>query len=199
MSIQLPENLESLIGSERKLFSVKAKYAHTRKNAMFIIFWSFLWNGILAASTFEAFSKWLSGQGVLTVTEIISYTWSFIFSELIFWLFILIGFLVLIRGIVMFFQTWWYFVGTQTRFITSKKGEIRSIDWEQFNWNIQVKILKDTWNITLLMRTWKMSRNNEGGDQYVPDKIEMVEISNVVEVERICREMIKDNDPTPAS
>jgi hypothetical protein len=42
-----------------------------------------------------------------------------------------------------------------------------------------------------------VSREN-GPDRYVPDVIDIVEIPNAFEVEKICRRRIKENDPTPA-
>ena len=88
-------------------------------------------------------------------------------------------------------------MGTPTRLVHYQKGRIRSIDWEQFSGYIEVDGTTDRGNISLQMRTGKIVHRSRGLDSFVPDVVYISGISNVFEVERICRRRIKENDPTP--
>jgi len=76
-------------------------------------------------------------------------------------------------------------------------GSIRSVDWEQFSGDIEIRGNDQKGNITLGMRTGRMVSRKNGPDQYVPDTLYMSGIQNTLEIEKICRQRIKENDPTP--
>ena len=55
-------------------------------------------------------------------------------------------------------------------------------------------------NITLQLRTGKMVSRKNGPAQFVPDIVYISGIKDeVLEVEKICRKRIKENDPKPAN
>ena len=83
------------------------------------------------------------------------------------------------------------------RLIHYHKGNIRSIDWEQFSGDIELSGNNQKGNISLQMRTGRMVSRKNGPDRYVPDVIYISKIPNVFEIEKICRKRIKENDPTP--
>ena len=89
-------------------------------------------------------------------------------------------------------------MGTPLRLIHYHKAKMRSIDWEQFSGDIEVKGDINKGSIVLKMRTGRMVSRKNGPDRYVPDVIYMSKIPNAFEIERICRKRIKENDPTPA-
>lgn len=54
-------------------------------------------------------------------------------------------------------------------------------------------------NLSFEMRTGKMVSRKNGPDRYVPDTVYIAGIEDVFEVERFCRQRIRENDPTPAN
>jgi hypothetical protein len=110
--------------------------------------------------------------------------------------FVLVGILMMAAGLISMFKKGGLFVGTPTRLIHYRNGTLRSIDWEQFSGDIEVSGNEEKGNITLGMRTGRMV-SKKSGDQYVPDTIYISAISDVFTVEKICRQRIKENDPTP--
>jgi len=113
-------------------------------------------------------------------------------------IFLLVGISILVWGISSILNKGGYFVGTPTRLVHYQKGNIRSIDWEQFSGDIEVNGNTQKGNISLQVRTGRMvHRSNNKSDEYVPDVIYITGIPNVFEIEQICRTRIKENDPTP--
>ena len=41
------------------------------------------------------------------------------------------------------------------------------------------------------------SQSENGPDEFVPEIVHLSGIENIVDIEKICRERIKENDPTP--
>ena len=113
--------------------------------------------------------------------------------------FVLVGIIMLAWGFYSMFKKGGIFVGTPLRLIHYQKGSVRSIDWEQFSGDIEVKAKTRSGTISLQMRTGRMVSRKNGPDKYVPDVIYMVDIPDVFEIERVCRRRIKENDPTPPS
>jgi hypothetical protein len=120
---------------------------------------------------------------------------------LIIGVFVLIGLGMLAGGFYAMYRKGGYFVGTPLRLIQYRKGTIKSVDWEQFSGNMEVKAntrsLKG--NLSLEMRTGRTVSRKNGPDRYVPDVIYLSDIPYVLEIEKICRRRIKENDPTPAT
>lgn len=54
-------------------------------------------------------------------------------------------------------------------------------------------------DISMELRTGKMVSRKNKPDEYVPDILYILGVSNVLEIEKICRNRIKENDPTPAT
>jgi hypothetical protein len=88
-------------------------------------------------------------------------------------------------------------VGTPNRLISYQSGNIRSIDWEQFTGDIEISGDDLKGSIILQMRSGRMVSQKSGSERYVPDTIFITGIPDVFTVERLCRERIKENDPTP--
>jgi len=111
---------------------------------------------------------------------------------------ILVGVGVLAWGIYFLVKKGGYFVGTPERLINYRNGKIRSIDWEQFTGDIEVSGNEKKGDISLQMRTGKMvNTSDDTTSRYVPDFIYISGVSNIFEIEKICRKRIKENDPTP--
>jgi hypothetical protein len=201
--IYLPEDLETVIGSEKKEFAVKAKRAQPGKVSGGLIIFGLVW----LAFTSIFFIAFL---GPLFVGEEVEFTSNGVPAvaspdnlspvlgpAIIIGIFVLVGVAMLGSGLYAFFKKGGYFVGTPTRLIHYQNGKVRSIDWEQFSGDIEVKGNAELGNLTLQLRTGKMVSRKNAPDRYVPDTLYISGIPDVFEIERICRTRIKENDPTP--
>ena len=200
----LPRELNSSLGSERKDFAVKAGRAQPRKKSLAIILFGTFWTAftsifvvVFLGPLFVGKEVHFEANGVPTVAGPDNLE-PILVPALIIGLFVLIGLVMLFSGFYSMFKKGGYFVGTQNRLIHYYKGNIRSIDWEQFSGDIQVNGNIQKGNISLQMRTGRMVSRKNGPDRYVADVIDMSQIPNAFEIERICRRRIKENDPTPA-
>ncbi len=133
-------------------------------------------NGVPTSASFENF------EPVLVPTLIIS-------------IFVLCGLGLFFSGLYTLFQKGGIFVGTNNRLIKFYKGNINSYDWEQFSGNIELNSLKG--DLILQLRTGKMVRRKDKSDEFVPEIIFISGVSNVLDIEKICSDRIKENDPTP--
>lgn len=83
--------------------------------------------------------------------------------------FVIVGFAVLGSGIYMLVKRGGYFVGTPTRLVHYRNGNIRSIDWEQFIGDIEVNGDTQKGNISLQLRSGHMVSQKNSSDRYIPD------------------------------
>jgi hypothetical protein len=201
----LPRDLNTNIGSERKDFAVKAGRAQPTKASLALILFGTFWTAFTSIFVFAFLGPLFVGKevhfesnGVPTVAGPDNLG-PIVVPAMIIGLFVLIGLGMLAGGFYSMFKKGGFYVGTPLRLIHYRKGTIRSMDWEQFSGNIEVKARKQTQkgNISLQMRTGRMVSRKNAPDRYVPDVIFMSEIPNVIEIERICRRRIKENDPSP--
>ncbi len=138
----------------------------------------------------------LSINGVPTVASLYNLS-PLIMPAIIIGIFVLTGIGMVSWGIYSLYKKGGYFIGTPTRLLYYRNGNIRSIDWEQFSGDIEVNGNDKKGNISLQLRTGKMESRKNSPDRYVPDIIYISEIPNAFKIEQICRKRIKENDPTP--
>lgn len=201
--VMLPPELRSVIGTESKDFAVKARRSQPVKMSMALIIFGMLW---LAFSSIFV----IAFLGPLFVGETVYFTANDVPTEagpgnygpivlpaIIIGIFVLVGILMVGFGIYSLMKKGGYFVGTPTRLISFQDGAVRSIDWEQFSGDIEMKGEDMKGDLTLQMRSGRMVSSKSGSDRYVPDTIYMSGIAGLYEVEKICRKRIKENDPTP--
>ena len=202
-NIILPADLDAAIGPEKKDFAVFAGRAQPRQKSFSLIRFGVLWIAFIGIFVFAFFGPLFQGKevhfeanGVPTVASLDNLD-PIIFPAIIIIFFVLVGIGILSKGIYSLLQKGGYFVGTPTRLVHYKNGNIRSIDWEQFSGEIEFNGNASKGNISLQMRTGRMVSRKDEPDRYVPDVIYISEIPDVFEVEQICRRRIKENDPTP--
>ncbi len=201
----LPDDLNTVIGTEKKEFAVKAKRAQPGKVSMSLILFGTVW----LAFTSIFFVAFL---GPLFVGEEVAFTTNgvptvagpgnlgpILLPALIIGVFVLVGIAMMGSGIYSMFKKGGYFVGTPTRLIHYQNGTVRSIDWEQFSGDIEVNGDAEKGNLSLQMRTGRMVSSKNSPDRYVPDTIYISGIASVFEIEQVCRKRIKENDPTPST
>ncbi len=203
-NISLPKPLVEAIASESKDFVVKGERAYPLKKSIpFLLFglgWT-VFSGVFVALFFGPLffgqEVHFTSNGVPTVASPDNLE-PLLFPGIIIGVFLLIGFGMIGVGIFKLFKKGGYFVSTPTRLIQYRKGNIKSTDWEQFSGNIEVNHKGNKGNITLELRTGKMVKRKNAPSRYVPDIIYIAGIPNVFRVEQICRQRIKENDPTPS-
>ena len=193
---RLPEDLSSIIGSESKDFAVKAGRAQPFKTSLSLILFGTAWTAftsifviVFLGPLFLGKEVHFESNGVPTVASPDNLG-PILVPALIIGLFVLVGIGMLSWGIYSMFKKGGYFVGTPTRLIHYQKGKIRSIDWEQFSGDIELRGDIHKGNISLQMRTGKMVSRKNGPDKYVPNVIYISEIPRVFEIEQICRRRI---------
>ena len=203
--ISLPSELLKYIGSESQDFAVKAKRANPPKTSIFFILFGAVWLAFTSIFVFAFLGPLFKGKEVeFLVNDVPTVAgpgnWGpIVFPSIIIGIFVLVGLLMFGSGIYLLFKKGGYFVGTPVRLISYQKGTFRSIDWEQFSGDIEVKGDELKGHISLGLRTGKMVSSKNGPDRYVPDTFYISAIPGALEIERICRKRIKENDPTPPS
>ncbi len=202
-SSPLPPELLQAIGSESQDFAVKAGRAQPLKNALSTLLFGFTWTAFSSVFVFAFLGDLFQGKevhfktnGVPTVASLDNLG-PIIAPGLIILIFLLIGFAMLGYGIYLLLKRGGYFVGTPTRLIQFQGGSLRSIDWEQFSGDIDVRGGAERGTITLQLRTGQMVSQKNGPSRYVPETIYISNIPNAFQVEQLCRKRIKENNPTP--
>lgn len=201
--IFLPEDLSTVIGSEKTEFAVKAKRAQPGKVSIGLIFFGTIWLAFTSIFFFAFLGPLFVGEEVEFTTNGVNTVAGpgnlgpVLVPALIICIFVLVGIAMFSYGIYSFFKKGGYFVGTPTRLIHYYNGTVRSIDWEQFSGDIEVKGNSQQGNLLLQMRTGRMVSSKNSPDRYVPDTLYISGITDVFEIEQLCRKRIKENDPTP--
>jgi hypothetical protein len=196
----LPQELNNIISSEKKDFSLKSGRAQPLKKTFSIISVGTILLIIVSVSIKSFLYPIFQGGESHFKINGIETTASFdnlgpaIFPGIIIGIFLIISIVTIIQGIYSIFKKGGYFVGTPTRLIHYQKGKIKSIDWEQFTGNIEI----NNNALSLEMRTGKFINKKRGADKYIPDIIYISEITNIFEIEKLCRKRIKENDPNPS-
>lgn len=113
--------------------------------------------------------------------------------------FLVAGLSILITSIYKLLKKGGYFIGTPQNLVIYQDGNIRTIDWEQFSGDISLSQSNGKGNIALQLRTGNVITQKNKSSRIEPEVIYIVGIKNAVGVERICRQRIKENDPTPAN
>lgn len=111
-------------------------------------------------------------------------------------IFILVGMALTSFGFYLLFEKGAHFVSTPNRLISYKKGSITLYDWEQFSGNMEINDADG--DIFFELRTGTISSSKNSPSRYVPDKIHICGITNVVDIAAICKNRIKENDSTPS-
>lgn len=196
----LPNELRTAIDMEPMDFAVKTKRKHGFKDTAMFLFFGGIWTIFTSFFIAIFFGPLFFGNEVHFDLNGVPTTASWDNLEPLFFpavflgFFMLIGLVFIIVGLVRMLSPGGYFVGTETRLISYRNGNLNSIDWEQFNGNIRMKNRNGFGNLILELRT---GRSGDKG-RYIPNKVQMIGINDVGKIEQKCRIRIKENDPTPA-
>jgi len=202
-NIILPQDLNTAIGAENQDFAVKAKRAKPFKDSIFLFIFGIIWTSFSILMAFLMVGPILQGKethftsGGVDMVAGPGNLGPIILPGIMIGIFVLVGIGILGFGISALLKEGGYFVGLPTRLLNYQKDNLRSIDWEQFSGDIEVKGSAQKGTIKLQMRTGEMVSRKNGPSRYVPDNIYICGAPNVFEIEQICRKRIKENDPTP--
>ncbi|CEN49013.1 conserved hypothetical protein [Capnocytophaga canimorsus] len=103
-------------------------------------------------------------------------------------LFSLVGTWVFVSAFFMIFSKGGYFVGTPTRLIHYKKGDVKIYMWELFTDEIEADIDKNYIRFTLKIGKYERKDKTE---VFAPYKVEIISAENVSKIERVARERIR--------
>jgi hypothetical protein len=202
-NISLPPELNAELGSENQDFAVKADHLQPIKKSLSVIIIGVIWAALNSVFVFSMILPILRGREVeYTVNNVPAAAGPGNYGPVLTPA-VLVGVLFLIGvgiigfGIYSLFNPGGYFVGTSTRLLNYRKGNIKSIGWEKFSGKIWVDGDAQKGNIALQMKTGKMIRRKNGPAKYVPDVTYISGIPSVSEIERICKKRIKENDLNP--
>jgi len=199
----IPKELNQILGDEPVDFILKAKWNHSRTKFKSLLFISIIWNAFVFIFLYVMYVPlFKKGEVHFIVNDIPTVaTWdnlqALLIPSLILGVFLIVGIFMIIWSFITYFQEGGYFAGTPSRFIKYRKGKAEIYDWEQFTGNMRIKTNRNSGSLEFLLRTGKI-QSNDNGKGFVPDRIEIAGISNVLEIEKKCRKRIKENDPTPA-
>ncbi len=201
----VPNELRTIIDSEEVDFVVKAGKKLPNNIVIKYFFFGLFWLAILSIGLYPTLKGYFQGVtfnfSAASFQEVIAILKTNINKQLLifFGVFISIGFGALGYAVYLFFQKGAFFVGTATRLIKYRKGNITMTDWEQFSGNIKINQKGLLGNIKLELRTGSLQSRagDSGSKRYVPDIIYITAIENVISIEKKCSMRIKENDPTP--
>jgi len=201
--LSLPQELDSVVGSESRDFAVMAKRTRPIGKSLplvtvgaFCIAISVFVSWIFFGQILEGGEAHFKINGVAT-SAILENFGPALMPSFVLGFFALFGVVLLGSGIYSLFGKGGYFVGTPTRLIHFRNKNVRSIDWEQFSGDIELSNRGRSGDLSIQLRTGRMVRRKNGPDRYVPEVIYLSGIPNVFEIESVCRKRIKENDPTP--
>lgn len=199
----LSTDLQSVIGTEKIDFSIISKRNQPLNKSLGTISFGAMWTAFTSIFVIAFLGPLFNGEdvhfevnGVPTTASLDNFQ-PLLLPTLIIALFVLIGIGILCSGFYSIFQKGGHFIGTQNRLIRYHKGNITSYDWEQFSGNIELNNKKG--DISLQLRTGKMVSKKNEPDRFVPDVVFISGVSDIFEIEKICRNRIKENDPTPTN
>ena len=200
-SNNIPQELRNLIDSEETDFIIKTGRNTPKKQAYTLLLFSLFWNAFISIFVIAIFGSLLDGEGLdfNSVKMSLKNEDLELVPSLIIGLFLLVGIVMFISGIIQLFQKGAFFAATKSRLIKYRKGKITVTDWEQFSGNIKINSKRQLGDLELELRTGQMKRRSKGSDRFVPHIIYLSEIKNIFDIEKKCRIRIKENDPTPRS
>jgi hypothetical protein len=191
----LPNELYTVIGFESRDFTLKAGSLKPTGKSISGIIWGIIWMGFFSLLFFGIFDLNLSESVALGAIENRLINPAF-YLLAFFGIFYLIGLIIIINSVVPLIKRGGYFVGTPDRLIHYRKGNIRSINWEQFTGHMKVRGSDQKGTLSMELRTGRI-KNQKGGRIFIPEIIFMTGIASVSDIEKLCLRRIKENSSNP--
>lgn len=193
----LSTEIKSIIDGEDVDFSVKGKRNQPVSNSLGIlgfgtvwILFSFIFLYISLKGILEGEAVYTEVDGVETLVSLDNLEALFL-PILVVSVFILTGIGMLVWAIYSIFRKGAYFIGTPSRLLRIQKDKISAYQWEQFTGTIIVD--RKSESLSLQLRTGTTISSRTSADIFQHDIIYISGISNLLEIEKICRKRITDN------
>ena len=189
----LPKDLVTVIGNEKVDFAFLAKRKRQKSLTNFIILFAVMGVILPSIGVLAFFVSVSNDPSTVNIVnpEPMSTTSLLIIVVLI------IGLGYLISKIISHYKNKKeYYVGTKNRMISYTNGNIEYFDWNQFTGNITLNF--NTKSISLEMRNINSNAISNNPYASIPETLHLTGVENLVEIERICRERIKGNEPPSA-
>lgn len=184
----LPIKMENIISWEEKIFSLKAWREKPLSTwVSLIVFW-IIWSIFIWVFAFMFLGSMINTETVIVnwitkAPEDVDFT----FVIAVVWAFSLVWIWMIIYGIYGIMKKWWYFVWTQSRLVYYNKQELKSVAWDEFTKNLQVK-----WtNVILELKSWFIVNSSDGRtERFVHHMMYISSIPNAIEIWEIIRKQI---------
>lgn len=199
--IVLPEELLTAIGSENKDFVVKGTRLRPVSGSLTQVILGCLWVGIFIWIGIVIFRP--SDTSVDPASEAKSLK---LFNDdgtlnqdlgiyLLYAIFLVPGIWHLTKTIIPLLKPGGIFVGTPKKLLNFRNGELISYDWDMFTMKTKVRGNSVRGDLTLIRTTgYKTQRDGSGTSYYVPYIVYISGIPDVFEIEKICKQRIKESD-----
>ncbi len=105
--------------------------------------------------------------------------------------FFLLGLGLAVSGITVSLKTGSYWVGTDTRLLKYRKGILKTYPWQQFSGKMEVDFHKG--NIDFELLSGSMANPKNGQRHFIPEKLSLIGIDDIVLVEKFSRARIEQN------
>jgi hypothetical protein len=199
--ITLPEELLIAIGSETKEFVVKGTRLCPVKGSLtqliIGIIWvgGFLLIGYLMFDPFGAVQETAVAPSLPDESLIDKLINQGIVAYLIYALFLVPGIWNLTKTIIPLLKEGGIFVGTPKRLFNYRNGKLIIYEWDQFIQKTSVTGNATKGNLTLTRTTGYQTKRNQAGMSYYRPYIVFISgIPDVFDIEKICKQRIKESD-----
>lgn len=190
---ELPQELYAAIGSETRDFAVKAGALKPFRKSLPLIISGIIWLLFFSLLFFALIDLNLSEMIENGAAENKDINPAYYFLGFI-GIFYVIGLGIIAKAILPLIRRGGYFVGTPDRLIHYRRGNIRSIDWEQFTGDMKVRGNENKGTLSMSLKTGTMKRR-KGSQYFTPDVIFITAIPKVSDIEKLVRKRFKENSP----
>lgn len=191
--VELPRELNDAVGPETRDFAVKAGSLKPFRKSLPAIIGGFVWMGFFSLLFFGIFGldiQEMIANGA-TGNETINQAYYLLGFIGIFYV---IGLIIIGKALLPLIRRGGYYVGTPDRLIHYRKGNIRSIDWEQFTGDMKVRGNDGKGTLSMSLKTGTIKRR-KGGHYFTPEVIFITAIPNVSDIEKMVRKRLSENSP----
>lgn len=199
--IILPEELLIAIGSESKDFVVKGTRLRPVAGSLSNLILGALWVGVFIWIGFAMFGPFdTSGDPTSEATPLRLHNADGTLNQdlgifLLYAGFLIPGIWYLAKTVIPLLKPGGIFVGTPGKLFNYRNGELISYDWDMFTMKTKVQGNSARGNLTLIRTTgYQTKRNRAGNSYYIPYIVYMSGIPDVLEIEKICKQRIKESD-----
>lgn len=195
---ELPRELQNSIGAEKIDFITYAKRKQPLSKSYGIIILGFIWLSFSSIIAYILIGPLFNGEDVHFKFngEDVTANWDnltpmaapALFAAVL----LLTGLVFLIWGIVSLFKKGGYFVGTEKQIIHYLNSNIHYFGWNEFTGNVALNFKKK--DLSLEKRKGRVKSIGDNTKAFTRDNLYLSGVENLVEIERICRKRIQENE-----